>query len=312
MNFLFILPENLSRLFSEFFLIKEVLILVLVLYIYLIFFKKKDVNLKTKYLVILTVSYLLFYFYIRVGSRLFIFYEFFLITLLIKKLETLEIKKFLSNFKIFIIIISISFVQIYFNLKNNKYANLTSVNKILYDEIINEYQPNDKIFISPTSNSLIHSPLRYFDGMPSENFSLTSKIFFGKNALLINDILNFGKTNNDYFKNLIIKSNIKFFVFEIDKNDAYLLLKKENAEKIANILNLNANKNRYFKYDLSEYSYLKKYGADLNDYFLIKNRIFNKLLISNLQIKQIFLFKDKELKKINEYNEEPGLYLFFL
>ena len=312
LNFLFILPENLSRLFSEFFLIKEVLILVLVLYIYLIFFKKKDVNLKTKYLVILTVSYLLFYFYIRVGSRLFIFYEFFLITLLIKKLETLEIKKFLSNFKIFIIIISISFVQIYFNLKNNKYANLTSVNKILYDEIINEYQPNDKIFISPTSNSLIHSPLRYFDGMPSENFSLTSKIFFGKNALLINDILNFGKTNNDYFKNLIIKSNIKFFVFEIDKNDAYLLLKKENAEKIANILNLNANKNRYFKYDLSEYSYLKKYGADLNDYFLIKNRIFNKLLISNLQIKQIFLFKDKELKKINEYNEEPGLYLFFL
>ena len=130
--------------------------------------------------------------------------------------------------------------------------------------------------------------------------------------MLINDILNFGKTNNDYFKNLIIKSNIKFFVFEIDKNDAYLLLKKENAEKIANILNLNANKNRYFKYDLSEYSYLKKYGADLNDYFLIKNRIFNKLLISNLQIKQIFLFKDKELKKINEYNEEPGLYLFFL
>ena len=63
LNFLFILPENLSRLFSEFFLIKEVLILVLVLYIYLIFFKKKDVNLKTKYLVILTVSYLLFYFY---------------------------------------------------------------------------------------------------------------------------------------------------------------------------------------------------------------------------------------------------------
>ena len=41
LNFLFILPENLSRLFSEFFLIKEVLILVLVLYLYLIFFKKR-------------------------------------------------------------------------------------------------------------------------------------------------------------------------------------------------------------------------------------------------------------------------------
>ncbi len=312
LNFLFILPENLSRLFSEFFLIKEILIFVLVLYFFLILFKKKDVNLKTKYLVILTVSYLLFYFYIRVGSRLFIFYEFFLITLLIKKLEKLEIKKFLNNFKIFVIIISISFVQIYFNFKNNKYTNITSVNKILYDKILNIYQPNDKIFISPTSNSLIHSPLRYFDGMPSENFSLTSKIFFGKNALLINDILNLEKTNKDYFKNFIAKSKIKFLVFEIDKNDTYLILKKENAEKITNILNLNSNKNEYFNYDLSEYSYLKKYGADLNDYFLIKNKIFNKLLISNLQIKQIFLFKENKLKEINEYDEEPGIYLFFL
>ncbi len=312
LNFLFILPENLSRLFSEFFLIKEILIFVLVLYFFLILFKKKDVNLKTKYLVILTVSYLLFYFYIRVGSRLFIFYEFFLITLLIKKLEKLEIKKFLNNFKIFVIIISISFIQIYFNFKNNKYTNITSVNKILYDKILNIYQPNDKIFISPTSNSLIHSPLRYFDGMPSENFSLTSKIFFGKNALLINDILNLEKTNKDYFKNFIAKSKIKFLVFEIDKNDTYLILKKENAEKITNILNLNSNKNEYFNYDLSEYSYLKKYGADLNDYFLIKNKIFNKLLISNLQIKQIFLFKENKLKEINEYDEEPGIYLFFL
>jgi len=313
LEFLFILPENVSRLFSEFFLIKELFIFIFLYYIYSIFLKKRDVDLKTKYLLILILSYLLFYFYIRVGSRLFIFYEFFFITILIKELEELEIKKFLNNSKICVIIIFLSFIQIYYNFKNDEYKNHISVNKILYDEILKEYKINDKIFISPTSSSLIHSPLKYFNGMPSENFSLTSKIFFGENALVIDNILNSKNINDEYFKNFIGMSNIKFFVFEIDKNDSYLILKNENAEKFTNILNLNSdNREEYFKRDLSKYSYLKKYGADLNDYFMIENRAFNKLLISNLQVKQIFLLKKSILKEIKEYNEEPGIYLLFL
>ena len=313
LNFLFILPENLSRLFSEFFLIKELFLLILVFYIYLIIFKKQDVNLKTHYLLFLIISYFLFYFYIRVGSRLFIFHEIFFVTILVKKLEEIRIKKILNNFKIFTIIILISFFQIYYNFKNNEYTNLISVNKILYNEIKKEYQKKDKIFISPTSNSLIHSPLKYFDGVPSENFSLTSKIFFGENALLINNILNLESEDEQYFKNFISKLNIKFLIFEISKNDTELIFKKENTGKFANILNLEfSDKNKYFKYDLSKFSYLKKYGAELNDYFVIESKIFNKLLISNLQIKQIFLFKNNKLKKISKYNEEPGIYLFFL
>ena len=313
LDFLFILPENLSRLFSEFFLIKELFLLILVFYIYLIIFKKQDVNLKTHYLLFLIISYFLFYFYIRVGSRLFIFHEIFFVTILVKKLEEIRIKKILNNFKIFTIIILISFFQIYYNFKNNEYTNLISVNKILYNEIKKEYQKKDKIFISPTSNSLIHSPLKYFDGVPSENFSLTSKIFFGENALLINNILNLESEDEQYFKNFISKLNIKFLIFEISKNDTELIFKKENTGKFANILNLEfSDNNKYFKYDLSKFSYLKKYGAELNDYFVIESKIFNKLLISNLQIKQIFLFKNNKLKKINKYNEEPGIYLFFL
>ena len=313
LNFLFILPENLSRLFSEFFLIKELFLLILVFYIYLIIFKKQDVNLKTHYLLFLIISYFLFYFYIRVGSRLFIFHEIFFVTILVKKLEEIRIKKFFNNFKIFTIIILISFFQIYYNFKNNEYTNLISVNKILFNEIKKEYQKKDKIFISPTSNSLIHSPLKYFDGVPSENFSLTSKIFFGENALLINNILNLESEDEQYFKNFISKLNIKFLIFEISKNDTELIFKKENTGKFANILNLeSSDNNKYFKYDLSKFSYLKKYGAELNDYFVIESKIFNKLLISNLQIKQIFLFKNNKLKKINKYNEEPGIYLFFL
>lgn len=313
LDFLFILPKNLSRLFSEFFLIKELFIFIFLYYIYSIFFRKHDVNLKTKYLLILILSYLLFYFYIRVGSRLFIFYEFFFITLLIKGLEELEIRKFLNNFKICIIIIFLSFIQIYFNFKNDEYKNHMSINKILYDEILKKYKINDRIFISPTSNSLIHSPLKYFDGKPSENFSLASKIFFGKNALLINDILKSENVDEEYFKDFITTLNIKFFVFEIDTHDSYLILKKENAEKFKNILNLNSNnKEEFFNYDLSKYSYLKKYGADLNDYFLIKSKAFNNLLLSNLQVKKIFLFKKNILKEIKGYNEEPGIYLLFL
>ena len=313
LDFLFILPKNLSRLFSEFFLIKELFIFIFLYYIYSIFFRKHDVNLKTKYLLILILSYLLFYFYIRVGSRLFIFYEFFFITLLIKGLEELEIRKFLNNFKICIIIIFLSFIQIYFNFKNDEYKNHMSVNKILYDEILKEYKINDRIFISPTSNSLIHSPLKYFDGKPSENFSLASKIFFGENTLLINDILKSENVDEEYFKDFITTLNIKFFVFEIDTHDSYLILKKENAEKFKNILNLNSNnKEEFFNYDLSKYSYLKKYGADLNDYFLIKSKAFNNLLLSNLQVKKIFLFKKNILKEIKGYNEEPGIYLLFL
>ena len=282
-------------------------------YIYLIIFKKQDVNLKTHYLLFLIISYFLFYFYIRVGSRLFIFHEIFFVTILVKKLEEIRIKKFFNNFKIFTIIILISFFQIYYNFKNNEYTNLISVNKILFNEIKKEYQKKDKIFISPTSNSLIHSPLKYFDGVPSENFSLTSKIFFGENALLINNILDLESEDEQYFKNFISKLNIKFLIFEISKNDTELIFKKENTGKFANILNLEfSDNNKYFKYDLSKFSYLKKYGAELNDYFVIESKIFNKLLISNLQIKQIFLFKNNKLKKINKYNEEPGIYLFFL
>jgi hypothetical protein len=314
LNFLSILPENLIRLFSEFFLIKELFIFLLLIYIYSIVFNKKDVNLKTRYLFILIISYLLFYFYIRVSSRLFIIYEFFFISLLIKKLEDLEIKKFINIFKIFVLILSISFIQIYYNFNNNKYSNLVSVNKILYDEILKVLQINDKVFISPTSTSLIHSPLKYFNETPSENFSLTSKIFFGKNALLINDILNSKNTNKEYFKNFISKSNIKFLIFEIDKNDSYLILKKVDEEKFTNILNLDFNneKDKYFSYDLSNHSYIKKYGGDLNDYFMIKIKIFNKLLISNLLVKKIFLLKNDTLNEIKEFNEEPGIYLLFL
>lgn len=314
LNFLSVLPENLIRLFSEFFLIKELFIFLLLIYIYSIVFNKKDVNLKTRYLLILTISYLLFYFYIRVSSRLFIIYEFFFISLLIKKLEDLEIKKFINIFKIFVLILSISFIQIYYNFNNNKYSNLVSVNKILYDEILKVLQINDKVFISPTSTSLIHSPLKYFNETPSENFSLTSKIFFGKNALLINDILNSKNADKEYFKNFIGKSNIKFLIFEIDKNDSYLILKKVDEEKFTNILNLDFNneKDKYFSYDLSNHSYIKKYGGDLNDYFMIKIKIFNKLLISNLLVKKIFLFKNDTLNEIKEFNEEPGIYLLFL
>tara|TARA_B100000941_G_scaffold102581_1_gene71829 strand:- start:514 stop:2211 length:1698 start_codon:yes stop_codon:yes gene_type:complete len=313
LNFLFILPKNLNRLFSEFFLIKELFIFILIFYVYLIIFNKENIGLKTKYLLIITITYLIFYFYIRVGSRLFIFYEFFFITLLIKKIEEFKIKKFLNDFKIFVILILISFIQIYYNFKNNGYSNLISVNKILHDKIIQEYQANDKIFISPTSNSLIHSPLKYFNGEPSENFSLTSKIFFGKNALLINDILDLNNTDDEYLKNFITKSNIKFLIFEVHTKNSYQILKRENEKKFLNILNINFNdKNKYFKYDMSEYLYLKKYGADLNDYFVVNSNTFNKLLVSKLQTKQMFLFKNNLLRRIKEYKEEPGIYLFFL
>ena len=313
LNFLFILPKNLNRLFSEFFLIKELFIFILIFYVYLIIFNKENIGLKTKYLLIITITYLIFYFYIRVGSRLFIFYEFFFIALLIKKIEEFKIKKFLNDFKIFVILILISFIQIYYNFKNNEYSNMISVNKILHDKIIQEYQANDKIFISPTSNSLIHSPLKYFNGEPSENFSLTSKIFFGKNALLINDILDLNNTDDEYLKNFITKSNIKFLIFEVHTKNSYQILKRENEKKFLNILNINFNdKNKYFKYDMSEYLYLKKYGADLNDYFVVNSNTFNKLLVSKLQTKQMFLFKNNLLRRIKEYKEEPGIYLFFL
>jgi len=63
---------------------------------------------------------------------------------------------------------------------------------------------------------------------------------------------------------------------------------------------------------LSNHSYIKKYGGDLNDYFMIKIKIFNKLLISNLLVKKIFLFKNDTLNEIKEFNEEPGIYLLFL
>ena len=95
--------------------------------------------------------------------------------------------------------------------------------------------------------------------------------------------------------------------------NSYQILKRENEKKFLNILNINFNdKNKYFKYDMSEYLYLKKYGADLNDYFVVNSNTFNKLLVSKLQTKQIFLFKNNLLRRIKEYKEEPGIYLFFL
>tara|TARA_B100000282_G_scaffold293186_1_gene268091 strand:- start:825 stop:2531 length:1707 start_codon:yes stop_codon:yes gene_type:complete len=314
-----IIPENIDRLFSNFFYLNEILIIIFPYFFIFYFIRKKSLDIKTKYLLFTILIFSLFYLYIRVSDRLFVFFEFYFILILCREIEKINLEKFIKLKFIFSIFIILSIVKIFYNLNENKYKPLSSLNNELNKLVVENYDIDENIFISPTS-SLIHKPQKYFGTKPSENFSLSSKLFFNENVFLFQEIIN---KKDLQLKDYINELNIKFIIIENYQDGGELILEKKDILKISNFLNLSLeDQKKYFSFDLKNYQYLIKYGANLDDYFLINIDTFNELVIRNLDIKKIyFLRKDEEdfnytkeqnFKIIKNYNAEVGLYLLVI
>jgi hypothetical protein len=62
---------------------------------------------------------------------------------------------------------------------------------------------------------------------------------------------------------------------------------------------------------MSKHEYLKKYGGNLSEYFTIKSKTFNSLLLKNFNIKKIYKFDGKNLIKSTKL-DNPGIFLIYL
>ena len=212
--------EKFKKQFSQFFLLNQALILSIFYQFYLNYKKKIRNSIEINSFLFLIIFFLIFYFFIRVSHELFIFYEPLFIILFLNQLSNLKFIK--SNYLnyILVLILLLSFSKIYTNYKDEMFKPKLSVHNLLYKKILEDYK-NQKILISPSSVNLVHRPTKYFNNKPSENFSLTSKLYFGNQSLLFNDLIYLIQKNDNKITD-IKDLNIGYLIVQVnsDKNES--------------------------------------------------------------------------------------------
>ena len=306
-NKIFDFTNKFEKQFSLFFLIKQFFLLSILYQLYLNYKKKIKNNLRINYLLFLISSFIIFYFFIRVASRLIILYEFLFIILLMSQIKNIKFENFNFQKLLFIFLLIMSFFKIYSNYIDEKYKPRLSINNIFYKEIIKNYN-NQGILISPTSTNLIHGPEKYINGKPSENYSLSSRLYFGNEVLLFSDLLKLIKKRDNNLDDI----NLEYIIIQVDHKSGKLIFKKENLDVINKILNLSDTQVKNFRnYKLKADHNLKLYGGNHQEYFEINGFLFNSLLLKNFNINKIFKFKKNILKLVSSYNDN-GYYLIHL
>ena len=306
-NKIFDFTNKFEKQFSLFFLIKQFFLLSFLYQLYLNYKKKIKNNLRINYLLFLISSFIIFYFFIRVASRLIILYEFLFIILLMSQIKNIKFENFNFQKLLFIFLLIMSFFKIYSNYIDEKYKPRLSINNIFYKEIIKNYN-NQGILISPTSTNLIHGPEKYINGKPSENYSLSSRLYFGNEVLLFSDLLKLIKKRDNNLDDI----NLEYIIIQVDHKSGKLLFKKENLDVINKILNLSDTQVKNFRnYKLKADHNLKLYGGNDQEYFEINGFLFNSLLLKNFNINKIFKFEKNILKLVSSYNDN-GYYLIHL
>ena len=306
-NKIFDFTNKFEKQFSLFFLIKQFFLLSILYQLYLNYKKKIKNNLRINYLLFLISSFIIFYFFIRVASRLIILYEFLFIILLMSQIKNIKFENFNFQKLLFIFLLIMSFFKIYSNYIDEKYKPRLSINNIFYKEIIKNYN-NQGILISPTSTNLIHGPEKYINGKPSENYSLSSRLYFGNEVLLFSDLLKLIKKRDNNLDDI----NLEYIIIQVDHKSGKLLFKKENLDVINKILNLSDTQVKNFRnYKLKADHNLKLYGGNDQEYFEINGFLFNSLLLKNFNINKIFKFEKNILKLVSSYNDN-GYYLIHL
>lgn len=306
-NKIFDFTNKFEKQFSLFFLIKQFFLLSILYQLYLNFKKKIKNNLRINYLLFLISSFIIFYFFIRVADRLIILYEFLFIILLMSQIKNIKFENFNFQKLLFIFLLIMSFFKIYSNYIDEKYKPRLSINNIFYKEIIKNYN-NQGILISPTSTNLIHGPEKYINGKPSENYSLSSRLYFGNEVLLFSDLLKLIKKRDNNLDDI----NLEYIIIQVDHKSGKLTFKKENLDVINKILNLSDTQVKNFRnYKLKADHNLKLYGGNDQEYFEINGFLFNSLLLKNFNINKIFKFEKNILKLVTSYNDN-GYYLIHL
>ena len=306
-NKIFDFTNKFEKQFSLFFLIKQFFLLSILYQLYLNYKKKIKNNLRINYLLFLISSFIIFYFFIRVASRLIILYEFLFIILLMSQIKNIKFENFNFQKLLFIFLLIMSFFKIYSNYIDEKYKPRLSINNIFYKEIIKNYN-NQGILISPTSTNLIHGPEKYINGKPSENYSLSSRLYFGNEVLLFSDLLKLIKKRDNNLDDI----NLEYIIIQVDHKSGKLIFKKENLDVINKILNLSDTQVKNFRnYKLKADHNLKLYGGNHQEYFEINGFLFNSLLLKNFNINKIFKFEKNILKLVSSYNDN-GYYLIHL
>jgi 4-amino-4-deoxy-L-arabinose transferase-like glycosyltransferase len=304
-NLLNFFSKSVLDIFPKYFINSYLILIIFILYIFLIIKNKyKNENLK-----ILNINLIIYFFTlvltIRAAPRLFItFYPIFYIIIFF---AVNYILKFIKNENLTHLISSLLFVFIIlFNLFNffpKEYKQKITQDKLLFNHFKEKINNDNKLLLLTTiyDAGAGTGARKKINQKLTENYSLSSEVYFGKNAILFRNILRF-EDDIINFTDYIKKNKIKYAIFmENYTEKAYTYKEFDNLKKLFpdkhNLINevtiINNN----------TYNHLKLYGIKIYELFYINNEIETKL-IENFSIKKekiSFFDKNKNSIKSNIY-----------
>lgn len=291
--------NDILNIFPKYFIPNYFVLLIFIVYFILILKnKKKDENLN-----ILTLNLIIYFIVliltIRAAPRLFISYYpifFIIFVFAVNYIIQIVLK---NNFKPIITLFLFSYIIFnnFFYLFPHKYKNEITQDKLLFNFL------NDKI--NNTNKILLLSSI--YDAGPgtgarkkigdqfTENYSLSSKVYFGENAILFRNILRFESDVKD-FLSFIKKNKIKYAIFKEEYSE-----KAYTKKEFENINKLFVDKKKFIEdkvINKKDSSYLKLYGSQLNELFFINSDIETQL-VENFSV-------EKRLINLN-YNDKNFL-----
>jgi hypothetical protein len=269
------------------------IIIILILFLFLffkIFFKKFLYNIKIIELLFYNlVIYILFFIFIRHSGRLFVtFYPIFFIFIVVSLYYFFDFFKFNNKVNVFFLAL---FILILFNFYHNfpkKFKHEIQSTRIIFNYFKDKVDDNNKILILSSIETLLpHFILE--KNLYSENYHLASNAYFGNNAIIFSQILNYNDL--DSFDLFLKKNNIKYILFNPNIKQDLLL----NSKVVSNLHNLFPNKidelnnfNKINRNKINNYEYLKFYNSDMN-YFILNTS--EELQLINFFFIPINIFK---------------------
>jgi hypothetical protein len=273
--------NSILDIFPKYFIHGYLIFIIFILFFFIIKINKyKNEDLK-----ILNINLIIYFFTliftIRAAPRLFIVYYpiffiliFFAINYILKFIKKENFRNLISSF-LFIFII-------FFNLFNffpNDYKNNITQDKLLFNFLKEKINNDNKLLLLTTiyDAGAGTGARKKINQKLTENHSLTSEVYFGKNAILFRNILRF-EDDITNFTDYIKMNKIKYVIFKENYSDTTYTYKEfNNLKKLfpqkQNFIDVRIKKNQ-------NDNHLKLYGFEINKLFYINNEIETKLIES--------------------------------
>lgn len=289
------LPEYFYNIFHGIEINIIIIFLLLIFLFFKIFINNKIYNSKIIELLFYNlIIYIIFFTFIRHSGRLFVtFYPIFYI-LIVVSLYFFFIS-FKLNFKksfLFFTLLTYILINFYHNFPKKFKYEIQST-RLLYNYFKDKVDDKNKILILSSVETLLpHSILE--KNLYSENYHLASKAYFGNNALIFLQELNYNNLKS--FDLFLKRNNIKYILFNPNINRD-LLLHQKIKSNLYNLFSDNINGlNKFIIFNnkkINNYEYLKLYNSDMN-YFILNT-------FEELQLIRLF-FNHSVPSKINNDN----------